>query len=264
MSESLTEGGQGAAASTTESTVTTQPVQQPSAESQNQEAISGGQTQETAATTAEQTQNESGSQADDSLAKFAKGQGYTDEDIAQMSDREKKTLLSLKKSADSFHNQPKIEDVSKTLGTPGDDATDIQKLNARIQAFEYQTKTDSFWGSEGKDRSLEPTMVQILNDRKDKFGKDYAYQLSQDLDTLYAMARLESGAGNSDAAKEEGRREERESINKSLSAGAPTAHATTGTPSTPPQVTLDWIRSEYDSHNPEHRKLVDAFYQGRN
>ena len=261
MSESLTEGGQVAAASTTEPTAQA-PVSQPSAESQNQEAISGGQTQETAATTAEQNQNESGSQADDSLAKFAKSQGI---DFANATDNEKRLLKIASDNQKAYRqsNQPKMEDVSRELGQPGEDATEVQKLAAKVQGFEYQTKTDAFWGQSGKDRNLEGTMVNLLKNKAEQFGKEYAYALSQDLDTLYAMAQLESGTGNPSVAKEEGRREERESINKSISASAPQAHATTGTPAAAPKVTMEWIHNEYDSRNPEHRKLVDAFYQGK-
>src|SRR5690606_29745906 len=119
------------------------PVTQPSAESQNQEAISGGQTQETAATTAEQNQNNSGSQADDSLAKFAKSQGI--EDVSGLSEREVKLLKIASDNQKAYRNanQPKMEDVSKELGQPGDDATEVQKLAAKVQSFEYQTKTDA-------------------------------------------------------------------------------------------------------------------------
>lgn len=259
MSETLTEGVTGAAASITEPTAQA-PVTQPTAESQNQEAISGGQTQETAAATAT-NQNNSGSQADDSLAKFAKSQGI--EDMSGLSEREVKLLKIASDNQKAYRhaNQSKIEDVSKELGSPSDDATDVQKLAAKVQAFEYKSKTDSFWSQEGKNRELEASMVQILKDKQEQFGKDYAYSLSQDLDTLYAMAQLQNGTGNPTVAKEEGRREERVSINKSLSAGAPQAHAINTQPQSPAQVTPEWIMNEYNPSNPEHRKLVDAIIQ---
>lgn len=259
MSESLTEGGQVAAASTTEPTAQA-PVTQPSAESQNQEAISGGQTQETAAATANQT-NEGGSKADDSLAKFAKSQGI---DLDSATENEKRLLKIASDNQKAYRsNQPKMTDVSKELGKPAEDASEVDKLTARVQQFEYQAKTDTFWNQPGKDKNMEATMVDVLKSKAEQFGKEYAYSLSQDLDTLYAMAQLESGNGNSSVTAEAARREERESINKSISAGAPQAHATSSAPTTTPKITQEWINTEYNSRNPEHVKLVDAFYQGR-
>jgi hypothetical protein len=269
MSESPTEGGQAAPASSNEPTGQQQQVQTPTAESQSQETISREQSQEAVATPPQnQNENNGGQATDDSLAKFAKSQGI--EDVSKLDDTSAR-LLKIAHDNQKFArnaNQPqtKIEDAANELGKPADDASEVEKLNRRVQAFEYKHKTDSFWSQEGKDRNLENTMVEVLNEKKEQFGKDYAFALSQDLDTLYAMAQLKGGSSassGSDAAREEGRREERETINKSLSAGAPNAHANTGKPTTPPKVTVDWIRNEYDSRNPEHRKLVDEFYQNR-
>lgn len=97
-------------------------------------------------------------------------------------------------------------------------------------------------------------MVQILREKEKQFGKEYAYSLSQDLDTLYAMASMQSSA-NSQAAIEQGRREERDSINRQAAAGAPSAHAVNSNQGSP-KIDRAWIENEYKPGNPEHEALL--------
>lgn len=210
-------------------------------------------------------QNNGGSQEqqvpDDSLAKFAKSQGI--DDLSTLSDREQKLLKIASDNQKAYRqqsNQPKITDAASELNKPADDATEVQKLASKVAAFEYANTTNQFWSGDGKDRTLEPTMIQVLNEKKEQFGKEYAFSLSQDLDTLYAMAQIKSGAVDTTAAIEEGRRQERDSIRQQSSAGAPQSHATqpnTGSA----KINMDWVNSEYDSTNPEHRKALDEALQ---
>ena len=275
MSESLTEGdNNGAAASTTEPTATA-PVTTTPAESQNQETNSGGQNNsqgsdqqdDTASNQNKNNQNGSdgSSSTDDSLAKFAKSQGV--EDVSTPSENEQKFLKIAHDNQKAFRQesnkpQPKVSDAAAELGKPADDATEVQKLASKVAAFEYKQSTDQFWAGEGKDRALESKMVQVLNEKKEKFGKDYAYSLSQDLDTLYAMAQLSSGAIDTNAAKEEGRREERDSIRQQQGAGAPQSHATSQSQGAP-KIDRQWIKDTYVPGNPEHEALfAEALARG--
>lgn len=196
-----------------------------------------------------QTQQTGGdSTTDDGLAKFAKGQGV--EDISQLSERELKFLKVAhdnQKFAREKSSTQSITDATKDLG-----GTDT---NARIAHLEYERETDRFFN--GKDRSVEAKMIQVLAEKREKYGDAYAYNLSRDLDALYSLA------GGSTAAPvdvEAIRREERESINRQMSSSTPNAHATTGSINGAPKVTQEWIESEYDPRNPEHRKLVDEYY----
>lgn len=259
MSESLTEGAVQTPASVEP---TGQDVQQTTTAESNQEAISGVQTQENAANdTAVQQNNEGGdnSSADDGLAKFAKGQGI--EDLTTLSEREKQLLKvahdNVRENRNQNQNQPKLTDASKDLGKPADDATEVQKLAYRVAQFEAAQKTDQFFSTEGRDRNVEAQMVQVLRDKEKQFGKEYAYSLSQDLDTLYAMASLQSGANSSEAAKQAGRQEEREAINKQNMAGAPTAHAVAQS-ATGTKIDRQWIEDVYKPGNPEHEALLSA------
>lgn len=210
---------------------------------------------------AQATDNSAGqnNQQDDEadLAKFAKGQGIND--LSELSDRERSLLKMARDNKSAFdktkQNQPKLDESSTELSKLGDDATDVQKLTAKVANMEFSANKSKFF--EGKDTSLEPVMAQIVAEKRQQFGDDYARQLLSDLPTLYGLAQLQKPADTS-AAVEEAKREERTSMNQSLAAGGGDAHATNSKPATPVKVTNEWIRNEYDSTNPEHRALLDA------
>jgi hypothetical protein len=111
-------------------------------------------------------------------------------------------------------------------------------------------------------------MARILKDKKaelipligEKQAKDYCFNLSRDLNTLYIQAQVESGTYNPQAAIEEARREERDSIKRKLNAAPEGAHAVQTSTNSKPKITVEWIRNEYNSKNPEHRKMIDEFY----
>ena len=235
---------------------TGQEQQQPISAEQNQETNSREQSQgsvsdDTAQQNQTQTQQNGGeSTTEDGLAKFAKSQGV--EDVSQLSDRELQFLKIAHDNQKAFRekgSQASIADATKNLG-----GTDIE---SRLAQLESEKVIDKFF-SENRDRSLETKMVEILNEKKEQYGKEYAMNLSRDLDALYGLAQVRAGASSVDA--EAIRREERESINRQMSATAPTSHATQGQRQTGGQIDENWIRNEYDPRNPEQRVLVDQFY----
>lgn len=274
MSESLT-GGDVQNTDGLNQEPTGQSVQQQPAESQNQETTSNEQSQEavsddSSAQNNENKNNESGTQStDDGLAKFAKSQGI--EDLNDLSEREQKFLKIAhdnQRAARSQSNQLKIADVTNDLNKPKENATEIQKAVQEINQFRYEQKTNQFWsatdndGKKLRDPTIEPEMVKVLNDAKEKHGADYARTLSQDLDTLYDLAQLRAGKINPDVAKEEGRREAITSIKQASAAGAPQAHAVTQNSGNGTKVDADWIRTHYDPSNAEHRELVKNALRG--
>lgn len=225
--------------------------QETNSREQSQESVSDDTAQQSSQQQAgnqTQTQQQDGAnQTDDGLAKFAKSQGV--EDISQLSDNELRFLKMAHDNQKAFRekgNQPSISDATKQLG-----GTDVE---SRLAQLEYEKTTEKFF-SENRDRSLEPAMVEILNEKKEQYGKDYAMNLSRDLDALYGLAQVRAGKPSS-VDTEAIRREERESIQRQMSAGAPAAHATQGARSSTPKITTDWIRNEYDPRNPEHIKMM--------
>ena len=211
-----------------------------------------------ATSTASAEQNQS-TEADDNaaLASFAKGQGITD--LAELSAREISLLKMARDNKSAYdktkQTQPKLDETSKNLATLGDDATDVQKLTAKVANMEFAATKNNFFT--GKDAALEPVMAQIVADKRAQFGDDYARSLLQDLPTLYGLAQLQKPADTS-AAAQAAREEERNSMNQSLAASGADAHATNSRPATPIKITDAWIENEYDSTNPEHRALLDA------
>lgn len=227
----------------------------------NQSADSTASTETGVVTTPESVSTESASTTngdeDAALASFAKGQGIND--LSELSDRERSLLKMARDNKSAFDKtksaQPKLEETSTTLTTLGDDATDVEKLAAKVANMEFTGKKATFL--QGKDATLEPVMAQIVADKRKEFGDDYARALLNDLPTLYGLAQLSKPADTS-AAVEAAKRDERSSMNQSLTASAGGAQATSSKPATPIKVTSEWIRNEYNPSNPEHRALVDA------
>ena len=206
--------------------------------------------------TASAEQNQSTESDDAALAQFAKGQGIND--LSELSERERSLLKMARDNKSAYdktkQNQPKLEETSTGLAMLGDDATDVQKLAAKVANMEYKEKKNAFM--QGKDTSLEPVMAKIVSEKRAEYGDDYARALLNDLPTLYSLASAQTI--DTSAAVEAARREERSSMNQSLTASAGSANATTSKPATPIKVTSEWIRNEYNPNNPEHRALVDA------
>lgn len=234
---------------------TTNPAVTP-ADSQATTEVGGSNTPEPASTESAPKTNT----ADDenaALAKFAKGQGIND--LSELSEREISLLKMARDNKSALdktkQSQPKLEETSTGLATLGDEASDVQKLAAKVANIEFKENKAKFL--EGKDATLEPVMAQIVADARTELGDDAARSLLGNLPFLYSLAEGRKPADTS-AAVEEARREERSSMNQSLSAGASDAHATNSKPATPIKVTSEWIRNEYNPNNPEHVALVDA------
>jgi len=206
---------------------------------------------------AESTATNTNADDDAALASFAKGQGIND--LSELSDRERSLLKMARDNKSAFDKtksaQPKLEETSTTLTTLGDDATDVEKLAAKVANMEFSGKKATFL--QGKDATLEPVMAQIVAEKRAEHGDDYARMLLNDLPTLYGLAQLQKPTDTS-AAVEAAKRDERSSMNQSLTASAGGANATSSKPATPIKVTSEWIRNEYNPSNPEHRALVDA------
>src|SRR5690606_11529170 len=142
-----------------------------------------------------------------------------------------------------------------------------EEMAAFQQEFrQYQSvkKAEAFFSEPGRDDSLAPVMSEILEEKKAQYGADYARVLSQDLSLLYDLAQVRNGATKPAVDPEAIRREERESINKQISASAPAHHATVNTlGDSKPQLTPEWFANVYQPSNPEHRKLVDEAFGGK-
>lgn len=236
--------------------------QNTSAETVNQETISHEQSQEAVSQTTAQNQtqtqeNGGGQNDDDGLAKFAKSQGFDPENLSDDVKRALKIAHDNQKAFRNTANEKKVTDAASELNTPVANESEDAKFRREFQAWKYEQQAEKFWSAD-KNRELEPTMVEILNEKKEMHGADYARVLSQDLNTLYDLARLKSGAISGPNVDTEAiRREERESIKKLSTASAGNAHAVTQNNAAPAKLDREWLATQYDPSNPEHVKMVD-------
>ena len=258
MSETTTEQVVDTSAADNSSTANpTNPSADSQASTENNEQVTQPVVEAPSSATTEQNQS---TEADENaaLAKFAKGQGITD--LGELSPRELSLLKMARDNKSALdknkQGQPKLDESSNELAKLDDNATDIEKLNAKVANIEFSTNKAKFL--EGKDVTLEPVMAQIVADARKELGDDYARGLLGNLPFLYKLAEGRKPTVDTSAAVEEAKREERTSMNQSLSASAGGANATSSKPATPIKVTSEWIRNEYDPSNPEHRALVDA------
>lgn len=266
--ESLTDGS--VVDSGLDNQPTTEAPEQTSADATHQETISNGQPNEAVSddSTAQVTNEGGAAETDEGLAQFAKGQGINEEDFATLTEREKKLLKVAKDNQTAARNKP----TDKTLSDANSDLVDAPKagesedesFKREFRQYKYERQADQFWSSDKRDRALEPVMVGLLNQKIEELtpslgeaeARKYAFNLSRDLPTLYNLAAIESGTYDPQAAKQEGRREERDSIRRQSAASAPEAHATASAPASS-KIDLTWVQDTYDSSNPEHRKLLD-------
>ena len=266
--ESLTDG------SAVDTSLQTQPTGDAtgvtSADASNQETISTGQPNEAVSddSTAQVTNEGGAAETDEGLAQFAKGQGISEEDFATLTEREKKLLKVAKDNQTAARNKPADKSLgeanSEIVDAPTGNETEDESFKREFRQYKYERMADQFWSQEGRDRSLEPAMVGLLNKKIEELtpslgeaeARKYAFNLSRDLDTLYNLAAIESGTYDPQAAKQEGRREERDSIRRQSAASAPEAHATASAPASS-KIDLAWIQDTYDSSNPEHIKMLD-------
>lgn len=246
---------------------TGQEQQQATAEQSNQETNSREQSQESVSddTAHQQTQThetkteeQGGSTTDDGLAKFAKSQGFTD--VAQLSESEQRLLKIAYDNQKAYRNSKNdgktLHESTSNMGNQG--------LEAKVEQLEYERKMDKFFAPDsGRDRSLEASMVEIVERKAQEYGNEYAWQLSRDLPSLYAMATLEAQSNQSGVDAEAIRREERASIRKQSTAADTPAHASTGHVAPVTNVDDAWIENVYDPSNPEHRALADKYFAGQ-
>lgn len=204
--------------------------------------------------------DDSSSQGDESeddkgLAKFAKSQGFDDYD--NLSDDAKKALRIARKQVqrdrkdlEDKANQRKLGDEMNELTKPSKDDNANDVLLKRMARFEARDMTTTFWSEHQDDKKYEPKMAEILAKEKEEYGPDAAWRLAQNLPRLLREAKFAAGAYDSDAARETGRREERERLRKAQEGSADNAHATQGSSVSSKRITRESLdampREEYE------------------
>lgn len=215
---------------------------------------------DSASDTSSTTEESSDDNSEEDITAFAKSQGI---DLENATETEKKLLVQLKKNSREKRQEAEaknskqfdkaIDGLSTTTDAGSTDAK-VALLEARLAAKDAK---DSFWAENPEDRKYESKMSELLLEEKDKYGADAAWQLAQNLPRLLREAKFAAGAFDSDAARDAGRREEREALRKAQEGGADTSHATSTNGATNGKIDAAWVADTYDPNNAEHRKLLD-------
>lgn len=212
-----------------------------------------------------QPTQDSQSSDDDGLNNFAKAQGFDPENL---SDGEKKALKiahdnhkAYRKNAESQSEELKnaVTDTEQVTDSELEDLEPAEAREARrdaeIATIKAENRVNNFYIRKPEAREYEEDMKRLVVEEAQKNGRDAARYLSSDLDRLLVLAKASRGDA-SEAAREEGRRAEREELRKRQEGSADAGHAS-NPHQAPQKVTRDWIANEYDPSNEEHRKMVD-------
>ena len=198
---------------------------------------------------------------DADLKRFAKSQGFDPENLTegevkalsiahkQVKETRKKLELENKGAIEKEVNQ-----VDKESELP-----DREYFEFRLKQRDMVDNIREYWRTNPDDAKYEAEAVTILQEEKERYGTDAMLRLADNMPRLVREAKAAAGAFNPEVYAEQGRKEERERLNKLQSGSADGAHATTTDTPSKDEVTADWVKNEYDPTNAEHRAKLDAF-----
>ena len=198
---------------------------------------------------------------DADLKRFAKSQGFDPENLTegevkalsiahkQVKETRKKLELENKGAIEKEVNQ-----VDKESELP-----DREYFEFRLKQRDMVDNIREYWRTNPDDAKYEAEAVAILQEEKERYGTDAMLRLADNMPRLVREAKAAAGAFNPEVYAEQGRKEERERLNKLQSGSADGAHATTTDTPSKDEVTADWVKNEYDPTNAEHRAKLDAF-----
>lgn len=198
---------------------------------------------------------------DADLKRFAKSQGFDPENLTE---GEVKALSIAHKQVKETRKKLEIENkgaVEKAVNEidKESDLPDREYFEFRLKQRDMIDNIRQYWAKNPDDRQYEAEAIAILQDEKERYGDDAMLRLADNMPRLVREAKFAAGGFDTTKATEQGRKEERERLNKLQSGSADGAHATTVETPSKDEVNADWVRSVYDPTNEEHRKKLDAF-----
>ena len=198
---------------------------------------------------------------DADLKRFAKSQGFDPENLTegevkalsiahkQVKETRKKLELEYKGAIEK-----EVTQVDKESELP-----DREYFEFRLKQRDMVDNIRQYWAENPDDRQYEAEAIAILQAEKERYGDDAMLRLAENMPRLVREAKFAAGGFDTTKATEQGRKEERERLNKLQSGSADGAHATTVETPSKDEVNAEWVRNTYDPTNEEHRKKLDAF-----
>jgi hypothetical protein len=204
---------------------------------------------------------------DDGLARFAKSQGFSD--FASLSDDTKRALKLAHDNQKAFrktqqdtkeHLSEAVDEVHTAPQAGEDEDEDLawrKQQTAAINQLAASQKVATFYSKNPDAKDYDKEMAEIVTEEAKDYGPQAAQMLLRNLPRLLVLAKARRGDNDPDAAREAGRREEREILRHKQEASSDSGHASQSTATSGTKVTREWIQNSYDPSNPEHVKMVD-------
>nr|DAV76452.1 MAG TPA: hypothetical protein [Caudoviricetes sp.] len=222
--------------------------------------------------TASQATEETGSQdnqsqgADSDLKRFAKSQGF---DPDHLSEGEVKALKIAHKQVRETRKQLELKHrdaVEKEVSSVKNDESlsDREYFEFRMKQRDMIDNIRDYWRNNPDDKKYEAEAIALLNEEKERYGTDAMLRLADNMPRLIREAKYNAGATSPEAAAEQGRKEERERLNKLQQGAADNMSASTNETQTSSVVNDEWLENVYDPDNPEHVKMLNACTSGGN
>ena len=198
---------------------------------------------------------------DADLKRFAKSQGF---DPDNLTEGEVKALSIAHKQVKETRKKLELENkgaVEKAVNEVDkeSDLPDREYFEFRLKQRDMVDNIRQYWAENPDDRQYEAEAIAILQAEKERYGDDAMLRLVENMPRLVREAKFAAGGFDTTKATEQGRKEERERLNKLQSGSADGAHATTVETPSKDEVNAEWVRNVYDPTNEEHRKKLDAF-----
>lgn len=201
---------------------------------------------------------------DKGLAKFAKSQGF--EDYDSLSDDAKRALQIARKQVQKDRkdlqdkaDQRKLSEEMKNLTTPSDEDDTNAVIMKKMALLEANEMTRDFWSQNANDRDkYEGKMAEILAKERETYGDAAAWNLAQNLPRLLREAKFAAGEFDSGAARDAGRREERERLRKIQEGSADSAHASQSVATSSKKLTREVVDNMSDEEYVKRRDEIDA------
>ena len=201
---------------------------------------------------------------DADLKRFAQSQGFdpdnlTEGEVKDLSIAHKQVKETRKKL--ELENKDAVEKAVNEVDKESD-LPDREYFEFRLKQRDMIDNIRQYWAKNPDDRQYEAEAIAILQDEKERYGDDAMLRLVDNMPRLVREAKFAAGGFDTTKATEQGRKEERERLNKLQSGSADGAHATTVETPSKDEVNAEWVRNTYDPTNEEHRKKLDEFMAG--
>ena len=201
---------------------------------------------------------------DADLKRFAQSQGFdpnnlTEGEVKALSIAHKQVKETRKKL--ELENKDAVEKAVNEVDKESD-LPDREYFEFRLKQRDMIDNIRQYWAKNPDDRQYEAEAIAILQDEKERYGDDAMLRLVDNMPRLVREAKFAAGGFDTTKATEQGRKEERERLNKLQSGSADGAHATTVETPSKDEVNAEWVRNVYDPTNEEHRKKLDEFMAG--